>query len=103
MAAECGTITVQEPFSSNQVNTTSCFTQQATIAPGENVNVGTQVSNNNDVAAQVTVELFVDGSSVASNTQTVAGNNQAGFTFDFSSSSPGNFDLSTEVTSASRA
>jgi len=71
--------------------------------PGDTVDVGSPVNNDNDTSVQATVELYVNGSSVASDTQTIAANSATAFTFTFTPQSAGDYNLSTEVTSASRA
>jgi hypothetical protein len=103
MATDCGTITVVSEFNESDVYVSACNLQTTTVNPGDTVDVGSPVNNDNDVSVQATVELFVNGSSVATDTRAIAANQAEAFTFDFTPQSEGDYNLSTEVTSVSRA
>lgn len=103
MPTDCGTITVIPAFNASDVYVSACNLQTTTVNPGETVEVGSPVNNDNGTSVQATVELYVNGSSVANDTQTIAANSAASFTFQFTPQSEGDYNLSTEVTSASRA
>jgi hypothetical protein len=103
MPTDCGTITVVPAFNESDVYVSACNLQTTSITPGETVDVGSPVNNDNDTSVQATVELFVNGSSEAIDTRTIAENQAEAFTFEFTPQSAGDYDLSTEVTSASRA
>jgi len=103
MPTDCGTITVTPAFNESDVYVSACNLQTTSINPGDTVDVGSPVNNDNNTSVQATVELLVNGSSVASDTQTIAANSASAFTFQFTAGEEGDYDLSTEVTSASRA
>lgn len=103
MATDCGTIEVLPAFNESDVYVSACNLQTQTATPGDTIQVDTPVNNDNGADAQVTVELFVDGSSLASDTQTITANGSSTFGFQFTPEESGDYNLSTEVTSASRA
>jgi len=102
MSSTCGTITVVPAFDESDVYVSACNLQTTNITVGESVDVGSPVNNDSSTPVEATVELFVNGSSVASDTQTIAANSATAFTFQFTPQSAGDYGLSTEVTSASR-
>jgi hypothetical protein len=102
MATDCGTITVVPTFNESDVYVSACNLQTTTVNPGDTVDVGSPVNNDNATSVQATVELFVNGSSEAVDTRTIAANQSETFSFDFTPQSVGDYNLSTEVTSASR-
>jgi len=103
MATDCGTITVVPAFNESDVYVSACNLQTTSITPGETVEVGSPVNNDNSTAAEATVELFVNGSSEAVDTRTIGANQNETFAFSFSPQASGDYNLETEVVSASRA
>lgn len=103
MATDCGTVTVVPEFNESDVYVSACNLQTTTTNPGETVDVGSPVNNDNDVSVQATVELFVNGSSKAVDTRVIAANQAEAFTFEFTPQEAGDYNLETEVTSASQA
>lgn len=102
MATQCGTVTVQAAFSSSNVYVAACNLGGNAATPGESVTVSVPVNNDNNTTADVTVELFVDGSSSATENITIGANSSETADFNFTSNTTGTFSLSTEVTSATR-
>lgn len=102
MPTDCGTITVLPDFNESDVYVSECNLQRTNLNPGDTVTAEYTVRNDNNTDVQATVELYVNGSSTASDTRTIAQNKSAPFAFEFTPESAGDYELSTEVTSASR-
>jgi len=103
MATNCGTVTVTPAFSANSVYVSGCNLQTTSVTPGESVNVSVPVNNDNNTTASARVDLIVNGSSATSDTRNIAANGTVTFDFTFTPQSEGDYDIKTEVTSASRA
>lgn len=102
MPTDCGTITVLPEFNASDVYVSECNLQRTNLNPGDTVSAEYTVNNDNNTGVQATVELYVNGSPVATDTRTIGQNKSTPFVFEFTPESAGDYELSTEVTSASR-
>lgn len=100
----CGPLTVEPRFDAGLVTVTACAGVESPVKPGDTVTATFSAENQNEVAAQMTVEAVVDGSQVATKVITLSANeSQGGFTIDFTApSTTGQFSVSVNKVSASQ-
>ena len=101
MATSCGTITVEPAFDKSLVNLGSCSVGSQTVTEGQSATTTASVSNDNDRTAIVDLELTVDGTTEATETVDVASNSTADVTFTVSFPTPGDYNVSTNITNVS--
>lgn len=99
--ASCGTITVGSAFNESDVSA-SCNVQDSNITEGDTAVVDVTVSNSNDVGADYTVDLLVDGSQTASENGSVGSNSDDTTSFEIVDLSEGDHSIDVDLVEATR-
>lgn len=102
MAESCGTVVVEPAFEESAVSA-SCDVKTGTITEGEDAEVGVDVTNDNDDAADVEVDLLVDDSRVESVSMTVSGGSSDSEDFVIADLGEGEHSIDVELASVSEA
>lgn len=104
--ANCGTLTIGEPFDSSKVTDVGCAGPGTSeTAPGPSLDATGTIQNDNGVDASAVWELVLNGTVVDSGTKLVPANSQESVTgnIDTSTLSPGSYTIEFNVTSATKA
>ena len=100
MATQCGTVEVVSAFDPNAVTATNCSLSTSSTTEGGTVTYTVDVNNPNDNPATAQVE--VSGSGFTETGQlNVSGNSTESIVFEIQFNSPGSYNLSADVVSAS--
>lgn len=101
--SSCGTVQIVSGFSASDVTSSACSGVPAEAVVGDSISVTVQVSNDNDQAANATVEVTVGGQSFQQST-TVAGNSTSDVPVTVQApQTEGSYDVNASVVGASQA
>lgn len=103
MSCTAGTLVVEEAFDSSAVSIQDCDIPNPEFEPGGSTNVEVLVENNNDVAAQVSIEVLLDGTAAVNGTDTISANSTDWALVTLTTSQEGTFNVEVELAGASEA
>lgn len=103
MSCTAGTLVVEEAFDSSAVSIQDCDIPNPEFQPGGSTNVEVLVENNNDVTAQVSLTVLLDGVAAVNGTDTVAANSTDWTLVTLTTNKEGTFNVEVELDSASEA